>query len=74
MMSHIDNRATLAAMVGLTPPPHGEWQGNDVSQSTSTAPAYDTKAASSRAPITEIVVVAALSMDVSSLARQKRPL
>jgi arylsulfatase len=29
MMSHIDAWATLAAMVGLTPPPHGEWQGND---------------------------------------------
>ncbi len=29
MMSHIDCWATLAAMVGLTPPPHGEWKGND---------------------------------------------
>jgi hypothetical protein len=29
MMSHIDCWATLAAMVGLTPLPHGEWQGND---------------------------------------------
>ena len=28
MMSHIDAWATLAAMVGLTPPPH-EWVGND---------------------------------------------
>ena len=28
MMSHIDCWATLAAMVGLTPPPH-EWVGND---------------------------------------------
>jgi len=28
MMSHIDGWATLAAMVGLTPPPH-EWVGND---------------------------------------------
>jgi len=25
MMSHIDGWATLAAMVGLTPPPHGAW-------------------------------------------------
>ena len=29
MMSHIDCWATLAAMVGLTPPPHGAWKGND---------------------------------------------
>ena len=29
MMSHIDCWATLAAMVGLTPPPHGEWKDND---------------------------------------------
>jgi arylsulfatase len=29
MMSHIDCWATLAAMVGLTPPPHGEWQDNN---------------------------------------------
>jgi arylsulfatase len=29
MMSHIDCWATLAAMVGLTPPPHGAWVGND---------------------------------------------
>jgi arylsulfatase A-like enzyme len=29
MMSHIDCWATLAAMVGLTSPPHGEWKGND---------------------------------------------
>ncbi len=28
MMSHIDAWATLAAMVGPTPPPH-EWVGND---------------------------------------------
>jgi arylsulfatase A-like enzyme len=28
MMSHIDSWATLAAMVGLTPPPH-DWVGND---------------------------------------------
>src|SRR5262245_63158165 len=28
MMSHIDCWATLAAMVGLTPPPH-DWVGND---------------------------------------------
>src|SRR5215469_8522080 len=28
MMSHIDCWATLAAMVGLTPPPHGEWKDN----------------------------------------------
>jgi len=29
MMSHIDCWATLATMVGLTPPPHGEWKDND---------------------------------------------
>ena len=29
MMSHIDCWATLATMVGLTPPPHGAWMGND---------------------------------------------
>jgi len=29
MMSHIDCWATLAAMAGLTPPPHGAWTGND---------------------------------------------
>src|SRR5262245_23441109 len=29
IMSHIDCWATLAAMAGITPPPHGEWQGND---------------------------------------------
>ena len=29
MMSHIDCWSTLAAMSGLRPPPHGEWQGND---------------------------------------------
>jgi len=29
MMSHIDCWATLASMAGLTPPPHGEWKGND---------------------------------------------
>jgi arylsulfatase len=29
MMSHIDCWATLASMVGLTPPPHGAWVGND---------------------------------------------
>jgi len=29
MMSHIDCWATLASMVGLTPPPHGAWKGND---------------------------------------------
>jgi arylsulfatase len=29
MMSHIDCWSTLAGMVGLTPPPHGEWKGND---------------------------------------------
>jgi len=29
MMSHIDCWATLAAMVGVTPPPHGEWQDNN---------------------------------------------
>ena len=29
MMSHIDCWSTLAAMVGLTPPPHGAWEDND---------------------------------------------
>jgi arylsulfatase A-like enzyme len=29
MMSHMDVWPTTAAMVGLTPPPHGEWVGND---------------------------------------------
>src|SRR6266700_3205910 len=29
MMSHIDCWATLASMVGLIPPPHGAWKGND---------------------------------------------
>jgi arylsulfatase A-like enzyme len=29
MMSHIDAWPTLAALAGLTPPPHGEWKGND---------------------------------------------
>lgn len=29
MMSHIDLWATLSAMAGVTPPPHGEWKGND---------------------------------------------
>jgi arylsulfatase len=29
MMSHIDCWATLAAMVGLTPPPHGAWVDNN---------------------------------------------
>jgi arylsulfatase len=29
MMSHIDGWSTLAAMVGLTPPPHGAWTDND---------------------------------------------
>jgi arylsulfatase A-like enzyme len=29
MMSHIDCWSTLAGMVGLTPPPHGAWVGND---------------------------------------------
>jgi arylsulfatase len=29
MMSHIDLRSTLATMVGLTPPPHGAWTGDD---------------------------------------------
>jgi len=28
MMSHIDCWATLASMVGITPPPHGEWKDN----------------------------------------------
>jgi Sulfatase len=29
MMSHIDVWSTTSAMVGVTPPPHGEWKGND---------------------------------------------
>ena len=29
MMSHIDCWSTLAAMTGLTPPPHGPWTGDD---------------------------------------------
>ncbi len=29
MMSHIDLWSTLSSMVGVTPPPHGEWKGND---------------------------------------------
>ena len=29
LMSHMDVWPTTAAMVGLTPPPHGEWVGND---------------------------------------------
>jgi arylsulfatase A-like enzyme len=29
MMTHIDLWSTLAAMVGLTPPPHGEWQNDN---------------------------------------------
>jgi arylsulfatase A-like enzyme len=29
MMTHIDLWATLASMVGVTPPPHGEWKDND---------------------------------------------
>ena len=29
MMSHIDCWATLASMVGLTPPPHGAWQDDN---------------------------------------------
>lgn len=29
MMSHIDCWSTLASMAGITPPPHGEWKGND---------------------------------------------
>jgi arylsulfatase len=29
MMSHVDAWPTLAAMVGLKPPPHGEWQDNN---------------------------------------------
>jgi arylsulfatase A-like enzyme len=29
MMSHIDCWSTLAAMVGVTPPPHGAWKDND---------------------------------------------
>jgi Sulfatase len=29
MMSHMDVWPTTATMAGLTPPPHGEWKGND---------------------------------------------
>ena len=29
IIGHIDAWPTLAAMAGLTPPPHGEWQDND---------------------------------------------
>jgi arylsulfatase len=29
MMSHIDCWATLASMVGITPPPHGKWKDNN---------------------------------------------
>jgi arylsulfatase len=29
MMSHIDAWPTLAAMAGITPPPHGEWKDNN---------------------------------------------
>jgi len=29
MMSHVDAWPTLATMVGLKPPPHGEWQDNN---------------------------------------------
>jgi arylsulfatase len=29
MMSHIDCWSTLAALVGITPPPHGEWKDNN---------------------------------------------
>jgi arylsulfatase A-like enzyme len=29
MMTHIDCWATLASLVGLTPPPHGEWKDNN---------------------------------------------
>jgi arylsulfatase len=29
MMSHIDCWSTLAAMVGITPPPYGEWKDNN---------------------------------------------
>ena len=29
MMSHVDCWSTLAGMVGLTPPPHGEWKDNE---------------------------------------------
>ena len=29
MMSHIDCWATLASMVGVKPPPHGEWKDNN---------------------------------------------
>jgi hypothetical protein len=28
-MTHIDLWSTLAAMVGITPPPHGEWKDNN---------------------------------------------
>ena len=29
MMSHIDCWSTLASLVGIKPPPHGEWKEND---------------------------------------------
>jgi arylsulfatase len=29
MMSHVDAWSTLAAMAGIAPPPHGEWQDNN---------------------------------------------
>jgi hypothetical protein len=29
MMTQIDLWSTLAAMAGIKPPPHGEWQDND---------------------------------------------
>jgi arylsulfatase A-like enzyme len=29
MMTHLDLWSTLAAMVGITPPPHGEWKDNN---------------------------------------------
>lgn len=29
MMSHIDLWSTLSALVGITPPPHGEWKDNN---------------------------------------------
>jgi arylsulfatase A-like enzyme len=29
IMSHIDLWSTLSSMSGITPPPHGEWKGND---------------------------------------------
>ena len=29
MMTHIDLWSTLASMVGITPPPHGEWQNDN---------------------------------------------